>query len=149
LIDAMFEAMEEEKGVGLAAPQIGQSLRVVVINTRQDRERIALINPKIVKESPETSEFTEGCLSVPGIEGLIIRPKAVKVRALTPEGKRVEISDDDLLARVLQHEIDHLNGILFVDRLSDQDKLRVQPDLDQLKRGAEPRESKGVAGAVI
>jgi peptide deformylase len=122
LVSDMFETMYHAEGVGLAAPQIGLSHRVLVIDTRKDddpdRGRVALINPEIVAVSRETDKASEGCLSIPGLEEFVERPAVVEVRGLDPEGREVSIEADDLLSRALQHEIDHLDGVLFIDRVS-------------------------------
>lgn len=122
LVSDMFETMYHAEGVGLAAPQIGLSHRILVIDTRNDddpdRGRVALINPEIVAVSRETDKASEGCLSIPGLEEFVERPAVVEVRGLDPEGREVSIEADDLLSRALQHEIDHLDGVLFIDRVS-------------------------------
>ena len=117
---------EDGIGIGLAAPQLGISKRILVIDLKRSKEdrRIALINPKIVYKSDEKSDYEEGCLSVPGVWGNVRRPKKVKVKATLISGKTMIMDADDLFARVLQHEIDHLNGILFIDLLDPEDKDR-------------------------
>lgn len=115
LADDMFDTMYAAKGIGLAAPQVGRSERLAVVDV--DDQRFALINPEIVwEEGSERSE--EGCLSIPDIYGDVDRAQRVLVRALDLEGKQIEIEATDLLARCLQHEIDHLHGRLFIDYLS-------------------------------
>ena len=123
LIEDMWETMYDAPGVGLAAPQIGISLRVVVIDVNDDNP-IALINPEIVKRSGER-EVDEGCLSVPGFRGEIIRSVKVVAQGLDPKtGKLIRVrSENDLLAEALEHEIDHVNGILYVDYLPSPDAL--------------------------
>lgn len=118
LLDDMRETMYESNGVGLAAPQIGSSLRVAVIDVSDERnEFIELVNPQIIARAGKaTSE--EGCLSIPGFRESIERSKTVTVRAMTREGKPFEISGEELKSYCLQHEIDHLDGRLFVDHLS-------------------------------
>ena len=122
LVSDMFETMYHAEGVGLAAPQIGLSLRVLVVDTRDDddpeRGRLALVNPEIVAVSRETEKASEGCLSIPGLEEYVERPAVVEVRGLDPEGREVVIEADDLLGRGLQLEFDHLDGVLFIDRVS-------------------------------
>ncbi|RDV83451.1 peptide deformylase [Ammonifex thiophilus] len=113
LIRDMTETMYRAQGVGLAAPQVGVSLRVIVVDTGSHLYQ--LINPVIVAREGE-EKGREGCLSIPGVWGEVVRAASVLVRALTPEGKEVSIEADGLLARALQHEIDHLDGILFIDR---------------------------------
>ena len=129
LIDDMFETMGSAHGVGLAAPQVGVPLRVVVIEIPADEEagtpsaRYVLCNPEIVKAIGEATE-EEGCLSLPGYVGEVTRAEVVTVKGYNAEGKPVRVKGDGLLARALQHEIDHLDGVLFVDRLESLDKLR-------------------------
>jgi peptide deformylase len=116
LIDDMIESMYAAHGVGLAAPQIGVSLRVIVIGIPEE-EPFALINPEIVKVSGERT-VEEGCLSVPGYRAELTRHKTVTAKGLTPEGKETRIkAKDDLLAQALEHEIDHINGTIYIDHL--------------------------------
>jgi peptide deformylase len=135
----MFDIMEEEAGVGLAAPQVGQLVRLFVARLPKDERKIALVNPRVTARSKELAPYSEGCLSVPGLEAEIIRPKQVTVRGLTPDGRRVEITDDGLLARVMQHEIDHLDGVLFFDYLPEEERRRIEPALKQIAREAKRR----------
>ena len=114
LLDDMAETMYEAEGVGLAAPQIGVLRRVVVIDIGEGI--IELINPEIIDAKGEIVE-PEGCLSIPGVTGNVKRPEWVKVKALNRFGEEIEIEGRDLLARALCHEIDHLEGILFTDKL--------------------------------
>lgn len=112
LLDNMAETMYAADGVGLAAPQVGVSLRIVVIDIGEGL--LELINPEIIsKEGSETD--TEGCLSVPGMYGEVERYASVTVEALNRSGKKFRVNGSGLLARALQHEIDHLNGILFIE----------------------------------
>ena len=122
LIDDMVETMQQASGVGLAAPQVGVPLRVVVIQL-PDEDPVALINPEIVKRSGER-EVVEGCLSVPGYAGDIKRSVSVTVKARDRHGKSVRIKASGLMAQALEHELDHLNGVLFVDHVESPDKLR-------------------------
>ncbi len=128
LIDEMFESMHAANGLGLAAPQIGVSLRVLVIELPKDKEDpgsgepIALVNPEIVKSEGE--QFgEEGCLSIPGYVGMVRRAMKVSVKGLNRKGKEVRVKSEGLLARALQHEIDHLDGVLFTDRLEKPEDL--------------------------
>jgi peptide deformylase len=122
LIEDMFETMYHAEGVGLAAPQIGLSERVLVVDVRNEDDpeagRFALVNPEIVAVSRETEKATEGCLSIPGLEETVERPSVVEVRGFDASGEPVTVQASDLLARALQHEIDHLDGVLFLDRVS-------------------------------
>lgn len=113
LIDDMLHTMYDANGVGLAAPQVGILKRVVVIDIGDGP--IILINPEIVEANGEVKDV-EGCLSVPGKQGNVIRPQYVKVKAEDRDGNSIEIQGEDLLARALCHEIDHLNGILYTDK---------------------------------
>ncbi|MFR6291708.1 MAG: peptide deformylase [Peptococcaceae bacterium] len=115
LLDNMLETMYESNGVGLAAPQVGILKRVVVVDIGEEGPGpLKLINPEILERSGEQNG-PEGCLSCPGMWGDVKRSKYVKVKALTPEGQEIIIEGEDYLARALQHEIDHLDGILFID----------------------------------
>lgn len=114
LIDDMLDTMYKANGVGLAAPQVGILKRIVVIDVGHGP--LILINPEVVETNGEV-EDREGCLSVPGQEGNVIRPRYVKVNAQDREGNSIEIQGEDLLARALCHEIDHLNGILYTDKV--------------------------------
>lgn len=119
LIADMFDTMYAEEGVGLAAPQVGVGQRVIVVDPRdEDIEPFALVNPEIAELGEELVRDEEGCLSIPGLKEIVERPATVRVEALNIEGERVSIAADHLLARILQHEVDHLDGILFVDRVS-------------------------------
>lgn len=114
LILNMDKTMKEKDGAGLAAPQIGHNLRLIVINT-QDGSMV-LVNPKILRKSWRKEVMEEGCLSLPQVFGLVKRNYKIKLTALNKDGKKVEFSAQGMLARVLQHEIDHLDGIMFIDR---------------------------------
>jgi peptide deformylase len=122
LVEDMFETMYHAEGVGLAAPQIGISRRVLVVDVRDEESpeagRFALVNPEVVESSSVTEKATEGCLSIPGLEDVVSRPASVEVRGYDPSGREVTVAADGLLARALQHEIDHLDGVLFLDRVS-------------------------------
>lgn len=116
LLDDMVETMHKYNGVGLAAPQVGILKRAIVIDLYDGEEPLQLVNPKIIK-SKGKQEVEEGCLSFPNEYAKMIRPKEVTVEALDRNGKKVKITGKDLLAQALAHEIDHLNGILFVDNM--------------------------------
>ncbi|MFL5732910.1 MAG: peptide deformylase [Chloroflexia bacterium] len=126
----MFETMHANNGVGLAGPQIGQPIRMLVaeyVPEPKEKERgfkVALCNPEIVKASDEMDTAPEGCLSIPGWIGEVPRHVGITVKGQTPEGKEIRIKAQDYYARVLQHEIDHLDGILFTDRVVDIKTLR-------------------------
>lgn len=117
LVADMLETMDEAPGVGLAAPQVGISTRLFVYDSGEPGERGALANPEIVWASDELVEMEEGCLSIPDAYFPVTRPAAVTVEAVRPDGSPIRIEADDVLARIFQHEIDHLDGILFIDHL--------------------------------
>ena len=120
LVDDMFASMYAAQGVGLAAPQIGLSLRLTVIDVtggKNPEAKIVLANPEIIHAEGEVRE-EEGCLSIPGFRGYVIRPQFVTVKAQNAKGESYEIRGENLLARAFCHEIDHLNGVLFLQHLS-------------------------------
>lgn len=122
LIDDMVETMRDAPGVGLAAPQVGLSKRVIVIEFGDEEDKdipkqlFVLVNPEIIEKSQETVAGIEGCLSVPGLVGEVDRAKVVTVKGLDQYGKPRKIRAQGWLARIFQHEIDHINGILYTDR---------------------------------
>ena len=132
LIRDMVETMHSEPGrVGLAAPQIGVPLRVIVIGIPEE-EDIAIINPEIVRRRGERL-IDEGCLSVPGYFGQIKRAELITVKGRDQDGKEIRIKAEGLLAQVLEHEIDHLNGVLYLDHLESLEQLRkIEPEETQL-----------------
>jgi len=115
LIDNMFDTMYEEDGVGLAAPQVGILKKIAVVDIREGN-KVILINPEIIEEEGKAI-MEEGCLSIPGETGDVIRSQKIKVRSLNREGKEIEFVAEEFEARAIQHEIDHLNGVLFVDKI--------------------------------
>ncbi len=132
LIDNMIETMHATSGVGLAAAQVGVPLRVIVISIPEE-EAIVLINPEVVRRKGERL-VNEGCLSVPGYFGEIKRAESVTVKGLDPSGKKIRIKADELLAQVLEHEIDHINGVLYLDHLESMDKLsKIEMEEAQLR----------------
>ena len=133
LAEDMFETMIENDGVGLAAPQVGKSLRMFVVIADDDVRRV-FINPQIIKTSEEVGEYDEGCLSIPQVYETIVRPVAVTVQALNEKGKPFVLEADGLLARIIQHENDHLDGILYIDR---GDKEFAEKTEAQFKKRAE------------
>ena len=116
LVDAMFETMAEADGVGLAAPQVGVSERLFVIDLR-DGKRWVFINPEIIATSEECVTAEEGCLSIPGVFSEVTRAARVTVQARNLQGRPFTVEAEGLFARAIQHELDHLNGVLFIDRL--------------------------------
>jgi len=121
LIDNMIDTMQEANGVGLAAPQVGVSLRVIVVQMPEE-EPIALINPEIVKRGGQ-QEATEGCLSIPGYYGEIKRSAEVTVKGKDRRGKAIRIKATGLMTEALEHEIDHLNGVLYIDHVEKAENL--------------------------
>jgi peptide deformylase len=119
LVADMFDTMYEARGIGLAAPQIGLSQRLIVVDVHEDgAEKIALLNPTVAAFGPVVERYEEGCLSIPGVSAHVERPVTCVVEALDQKGNPVRIEAEGMLARCLQHEIDHLDGVLFIDRLS-------------------------------
>lgn len=112
LLNNMHETMLEADGVGLAAPQVGVKKQIAVVDIGNDEEIIEIINPEILEASGEQTD-PEGCLSFPGVYGEVTRPYKVKIRAQDRRGRTYELEAEDFLARAIQHEIDHLNGVLF------------------------------------
>ena len=140
--EAMVETMFRENGVGLAAPQVGLDKRLLValtMETPEDNEAdpIVMVNPRVVHRSRETWLFEEGCLSIPGIRGNVTRPDRVTVEFQDLEGETYTVEAEAMFARILQHEIDHLDGRLFIDYLSAADKTLIKP---QLRKIAEKNE---------
>ncbi|MBI1884332.1 MAG: peptide deformylase [Chlamydiae bacterium] len=117
LVQDMFETMEDAGGVGLAAPQIGISQRIFVIDLKGPATRLGVINPHL-KISGPLIKGSEGCLSIPGISAQVARPAHVHLQAMDEEGRPFELEAEGLMSRALQHELDHLDGIFFLDRLS-------------------------------
>lgn len=135
LLKDMFASMYAVRGVGLAAPQVGLSLRLAVIDVRPDGKRrpLVLINPEIVSLEGTVNE-EEGCLSLPGLYAKLARFSKARIRALDAGGKPYEMSGTGLLARAFQHEIDHLDGKLFIDHLDFEAKLKVMAALKDLRK---------------
>lgn len=122
----MAETMIKKDGVGLAAPQIGKNIRLIVINTKDGE--VFMINPKIVKKSAIKQWGEEGCLSVPDVFGLVKRHKKIHCQYTDLDGKIIKMKAEDLTARVIQHETDHLDGVLFIDKAKEVKKLEPQDE---------------------
>ena len=132
LVDDMFETMYAAPGVGLAATQVDVHKRVIVIDVSEEQnEPLVFINPEVIVLDDHLYDYDEGCLSVPGFYETVTRPEHVKVKALDKEGKPFEIEPDGLLAVCIQHEIDHLDGKLFVDYLSTLKRNRIRKKLEK------------------
>jgi peptide deformylase len=139
LVEEMFDSMYAAQGIGLAAPQIGISKRITVIDVsfkERPEDKLALINPVILDKNGKQVE-EEGCLSLPEIREKVTRAAWVKVRAQNVKGETFEVEGEELLARALQHEIDHLNGILFIDHLSRLKRDLVQRRIKKLQKNGE------------
>ena len=135
LIDDMLETMYDAPGIGLAATQVNVHKRVIVMDLSEDQsEPQVFINPEITTLDEETREYDEGCLSVPGFYETVTRPAHIKINALDRNGEPFEIISDDLLAVCIQHEIDHLDGKLFVDYLSPLKRNRIRSKLEKAHR---------------
>jgi peptide deformylase len=132
LIDDMFETMYAARGIGLAAPQVGRTERLCVIDV--DEEPLVLINPEILESSRSTEKAEEGCLSIPDVYGDVERPATVRIRAMDRDGNVYERDASDLLARCMQHEIDHLHGKMFIDYLSMLKKRSAMSQWDKEKQ---------------
>ena len=137
IVDDMFETMYQKEGIGLAATQVNIHQRIITIDIQGDKtNQIVLINPEIIECSGETG-IEEGCLSIPGFHGLVPRKQQVKVKALNRDGEEFVLEADELLAICIQHEIDHLNGVLFVDYLSPLKRNRIKDKLVKLQKQIE------------
>lgn len=131
----MLELMHQAPGVGLAAPQVGLSWRLFVANATGDpKDDLVFINPVLSQPSRQTDEREEGCLSLPDITGLIRRPAAITITALDLEGQEFILTSAELPARIWQHETDHLDGVLIVDRMAPMDRLANEKKLRDLER---------------
>lgn len=146
LIDDMIDTMRDEEGVGLAAPQVVRSLRIVIVEYQSNerypsQDEIPLtvyVNPVITRSSEETASFWEGCLSLKDLRGLVTRPREVTVEAFSRQGEKMGVEAKGFLAVVLQHEIDHLNGIVFLDRMTDLTQLAFADELQTYWTEEEP-----------
>jgi peptide deformylase len=143
LVDDMIETMREANGVGLAAPQIGEPMQLSVIESLPKRDEsgaeipnsrqlFVVVNPRIVWESREVVDGIEGCLSIPGYVGEVERAEAIRVRAQDRYGKPIKLRLQGWTARIFQHEIDHLNGVLFIDRLTAPENIWTDEEFDRI-----------------
>lgn len=132
LVSDMRETMHQARGIGLAAPQVGELKQVLIVEYAPESKAdevdtipfTALVNPRVTWTSPDKVEMWEGCLSIPGMEGAVIRPRKVRIKGYTPTGEKIQIKASGLFGRVLQHEIDHLHGQLYSQILVPGSKLR-------------------------
>ena len=142
----MWETMYDADGVGLAAPQVGHPIRLITIDVSEEKDQLlTLVNPVITSKSEEEVEYEEGCLSLPGIWDKVVRPAEVTVRAQDLKGNFFERHCEGLLAVCVQHEIDHLDGIVFIDHLSRLKKERDQKKLHKLKLAAKKKAEEDAA----
>ncbi len=133
IVAGMFERMYESRGVGLAGPQVGLRKRILVLNdSGKPEDELVLVNPTILERSGPPTWFEEGCLSFPGIYADVERPESCRVRAFRLDGTAFEEAFGGFRSRIVQHEYDHLEGVLLVDRMSPADKLRHKAALDEL-----------------
>jgi peptide deformylase len=143
LVAGMFVRMKKSRGVGLAAPQVGLRQRVLVLNsTGDEKDDLVLVNPTIVSRTGTRVSYDEGCLSFPGIFAEISRPDRCTVKAFDPSGSPIEMEYEGFTSRIIQHEYDHLEGVLLVDRMSPAEKQKHKSALEELvtryKRGRSP-----------
>jgi peptide deformylase len=131
LARSMLEAMYYGKGIGLAGPQVGELKRLFVCHVPEDKPRV-FINPEIIQTSPEQVQFEEGCLSIPGVYADLPRAESIQVQAWDTDGKPFTLEAHGILARVIQHETDHLNGVLFIDHLQEKKRNRVLKNYKRL-----------------
>jgi len=132
--DAMLATMEHEEGVGLAAPQVGLDLRLLVALAMkepgdEEAEPVVIVNPEVLARSRDSWVYEEGCLSIPGVRGDVTRPERITLRYHDVDGAEHTLEAEGMFARILQHEIDHLDGKLFIDYLSTADKTLIKPKL--------------------
>ena len=134
----MFETMYDAPGIGLAATQVDQHIQMIVMDLSEEKNQpLVFINPKVTPLTEEVQSYEEGCLSVPQIYDKVERPSRVKIEALNLDGEKIEIEADGLLAVCIQHEMDHLNGKLFVDYLSPLKRQRARDKIEKLIRSRE------------
>jgi peptide deformylase len=133
LIEEMFDSLSAAKGVGLAAVQVGELVRLFVTKAPKDSHRV-FINPEILETSIEQEDFEEGCLSIPGINADVTRPSSVRIQAWNEKERPFNLTAEGYLARIIQHELDHLNGILFIDHLDKKIKEQMIEDYEERVR---------------
>lgn len=147
-VASMYQRMQASHGVGLAAPQVGHRRRILVLNpTGEPADDLALVNPVIVERSGPATTFEEGCLSFPEIFAEVVRPDRCRVKAFDVRGAPIELELEGFKSRIVQHEYDHLEGVLLVDRMSPGDKLRHKAALEELVESYRARRDQAAAKA--
>jgi len=131
LAEQMFETMYANKGIGLAAVQVGKLIRLFITHIPNDGPRV-FINPEVLETSVDQGTYEEGCLSIPEVNADVIRPAQVKIQAWNLKGRPFSMDAEELLARVIQHELDHLNGVLFIDRIDPKKRERLVKHYDKV-----------------
>lgn len=142
-IEDMYMTMKEADGVGIAAPQVGRSLRILIVDGEDLADDLpylkgfkrVMINPVLLEESEETIEFSEGCLSIPDLHAEVVRPKRIKVKYLNEKYEEITEEFDEFACRMVQHEMDHLDGVLFTDRVSQIRKKMIHGKLNSISNG--------------
>ena len=137
----LIKVLHEQKGIGLAGPQVGLLERIFVIHVGEDDPRI-FINPSIIETSQETYKYEEGCLSIPGMYSDVVRPEKIKVQAWNEKGRPFTIEAEGLIARVILHEYDHLEGVLFIDRISERKRNSILAKIEKAMEKQTAREQK-------
>ncbi|MDR2096147.1 MAG: peptide deformylase [Treponema sp.] len=132
--EELIKALHAGKGIGLAGPQVGLLQRIFVVHIEGDIPRV-FINPSIIETSQEMVKYEEGCLSIPGVYADVLRPRQIKIQAWNEKGRPFTLEADDILGRVIQHEYDHLEGALFIDRLSEPKRTRIIARYEKQQKG--------------
>lgn len=141
LVREMFITMDADRGIGLAAPQIGKNIRLFIVKIDDGIERI-FINPQIIATSEEQCSYEEGCLSIPELYAPVVRPESIIIQYKDINNRRKTLEADGLLARVIQHEYDHLEGVLFIDRLPEKEKNDMIEKFTRIRQRKAKREAK-------
>ena len=138
LVSEMFETLQKSGGIGLAAPQIGKNIRLFIVQL-EDSDGMVFINPEVIKTSEQLCTMEEGCLSIPKVYEKVVRPKEITIQYTDLNGKKQIIKAESLLSRVIQHEADHLNGILFLDRIEEDVREKAIGKFQKLMNKAKKR----------
>jgi len=138
IAEDLVKTLHAEKGIGLAGPQVGRMERIFAVHIEEDIPRI-FINPSIIETSPETAKYEEGCLSIPGAYADVARPEVIKVQAWNEKGRPFTLEARGIMARVILHEYDHLEGVLFIDRISESKRNRIIAKMEKAAARAAPK----------